>query len=307
MPNRFLKESVCTSETIDKLSPEAEVFFYRLIVNCDDFGRMDARPAVLRAKLFPLRIDSITESDTARWLKQCQEAGLLSIYSVREHPYLVVMTWRDHQQIRADASRYPDPPEPLLSATAPKRKRLLANVSNGSPALSADNDGEHMSPYSYSYPETNSKTNPELRQAAAPAAPNGVSPFLTYAICLDRLQESGANKNAVLGDALLAWFGHQPDYGRLGRLANEIGGHGTLAKLMWELAPGWNGVDDPHNLIAGAVRRRKAEKQTIGGRAVDRSPISRTRDYAAMTAERDAQEAAKNAHPNGTDNSAEVT
>ena len=49
MPNRIIKESICTSDTIDQLSPEEEIFFYRLIVNCDDYGRMDARPQILRA------------------------------------------------------------------------------------------------------------------------------------------------------------------------------------------------------------------------------------------------------------------
>lgn len=44
MGNRILKESICTSENIDALSYFQEVFFYRMIVKCDDFGRVDARP-----------------------------------------------------------------------------------------------------------------------------------------------------------------------------------------------------------------------------------------------------------------------
>lgn len=42
MPNRIIKESICVSESIDSLSWFDEVFFYRLIVNCDDYGRLDA-------------------------------------------------------------------------------------------------------------------------------------------------------------------------------------------------------------------------------------------------------------------------
>ena len=38
MPNRILKESICTSESLVGLSAEAEVLFYRLIVKADDFG-----------------------------------------------------------------------------------------------------------------------------------------------------------------------------------------------------------------------------------------------------------------------------
>ena len=47
MPNRLIKESVCTSDNLDRLSWFEEAMFFRLIVNCDDYGRMDARPAIL--------------------------------------------------------------------------------------------------------------------------------------------------------------------------------------------------------------------------------------------------------------------
>ena len=55
MPNRILKESICTSDQIDALTWFDEVVWYRLIVNCDDYGRMDGRPAVLKSRLFPLK------------------------------------------------------------------------------------------------------------------------------------------------------------------------------------------------------------------------------------------------------------
>ena len=55
MPNRILKESICTSESIDDMSWFEECFFHRLLVNCDDYGRFDARPAILKSRLFPLK------------------------------------------------------------------------------------------------------------------------------------------------------------------------------------------------------------------------------------------------------------
>ena len=64
MPNRILKESICTSDNIDQLSNLAEIAFYRLIVNCDDYGRMDARAKILKSRLFPLK--DIQESDIAK-------------------------------------------------------------------------------------------------------------------------------------------------------------------------------------------------------------------------------------------------
>lgn len=109
MPNRILKDSICTSSEVEQLSPEAEVFFYRLIISCDDFGRMDARPQILRAKLFPLKIDRIHDDEVSGWLKEAATAGLVNVYEVEGKPYLELTTWADHQQVRAKRSKYPAP------------------------------------------------------------------------------------------------------------------------------------------------------------------------------------------------------
>jgi len=107
MPNRFLKESICTSEEIDRLSPFAEITFYRLIVNCDDFGRYDARPKLLASRLFPLR--DVTTNDIQNALAELSDAGLIDLYEVDKKPYLQMKTWDKHQQKRSDKSKFPDP------------------------------------------------------------------------------------------------------------------------------------------------------------------------------------------------------
>lgn len=107
MPNRILKESICTSENIDLLTPFQETFFYRLMVNCDDYGRMDARPKVLSSKLFPLRdirINQITDA-----LRALSSAELVVLYEENGHPFLQMVTWDRHQTIRAKKSKYPAP------------------------------------------------------------------------------------------------------------------------------------------------------------------------------------------------------
>ena len=65
MPNRIIKESICTSETIDQMSWFEECFYHRLWTACDDYGRMDARPAILKSKLFPLK-DRLSLKDIDR-------------------------------------------------------------------------------------------------------------------------------------------------------------------------------------------------------------------------------------------------
>ena len=108
MPNRILKESICTSESLDRLNWFEEVLFYRLIVNCDDFGRFDGRTAVIKSRLFPLK-EGLTAKTVEAAVKKLVSAGLVSLYYVDEKPFLCLPTWNDHQNVRAKKSRYPSP------------------------------------------------------------------------------------------------------------------------------------------------------------------------------------------------------
>lgn len=110
MPNRILKESICTSESIEGLSWFQEVVFYRLIVNADDYGRLDGRVKILQSKLFPLRRD-ITDKQLCDALDVLTTAGMVQVYIYDQRPYLQLTAWEDHQQQRAKKSKYPQPPE----------------------------------------------------------------------------------------------------------------------------------------------------------------------------------------------------
>lgn len=83
--------------------------FYRLLVNCDDYGRMDARPEIVRARCFPLRLDRVSNDDVTAWLNALEGAGLIQLYTVAGKRYLQVVTWAKHQQVRAARSKYPAP------------------------------------------------------------------------------------------------------------------------------------------------------------------------------------------------------
>jgi DnaD/phage-associated family protein len=118
MPNRILKESICTSETIASLTPEREVLFYRLIVQCDDYGRMDARPAIVRAKCFPLQLNRVTEADIEQGLTELEQAGLIRLYALDDKCYLQMVTWHKHQNVRAKRSKYPAPVSDLKAPSS---------------------------------------------------------------------------------------------------------------------------------------------------------------------------------------------
>ena len=108
MPNRIIKESICTSDSVDQLSWFEEVLFYRLIVNCDDFGRFDGRTAVIKNRLFPLK-DNLTIKSVETAINKLASAGLVALYVFEGKPYLYLPTWNEHQTIRAKRSKYPEP------------------------------------------------------------------------------------------------------------------------------------------------------------------------------------------------------
>lgn len=114
MPNRIIKESIRTSETIDKLSPFEETLFYRLIVSCDDYGRFDGRASIVKGSCFPLK-DGITRKNIEDALEKLASVGLVNLYEVDGKPFLLLPSWSKHQNIRAKKSKYPEPDKEMMS------------------------------------------------------------------------------------------------------------------------------------------------------------------------------------------------
>lgn len=110
MPNRIIKESICYSDDIDRLTWFEEVVFYRLLVRCDDNGRLDARPPLLRSMLFATRPD-VTESCVEQAVGTLSGAGLVERYEAGGRPYLMIRKWGLHQRIRNVRGKYPPPPD----------------------------------------------------------------------------------------------------------------------------------------------------------------------------------------------------
>lgn len=98
MPNRLLRDGICTSDAINLLSSDAEVMFYRLLVVADDYGFMDARTAILKAQCFPLK-ESATLSKIEHWLNELSESKIIHRYVVEGKPFLAVQKWE--QRVRS--------------------------------------------------------------------------------------------------------------------------------------------------------------------------------------------------------------
>lgn len=135
MPNRILKDSIRTSDTIDSLSWFQEVFFYRLIVSCDDYGRFDARPKIIKGALFPLK--DVTENQITDALNKLSSVGMVKTYMVNSRPYLQITTWARHQQIRSQHAKYPGPDEADDDQTALASNKQADDI-NGYQMISGD-------------------------------------------------------------------------------------------------------------------------------------------------------------------------
>lgn len=135
MPTRYLKESIKTSDTIDRLSWFEEVLFYRLIVSVDDYGRFDGRAVVVRNMLFPLK-EQITVASVEKALFKLASVNLIVLYEVDGKRYIHLPTWNDHQTApRAKSSRFPAPNGASENDT---------NFSKSEQNETCNTDAEHM-------------------------------------------------------------------------------------------------------------------------------------------------------------------
>jgi DnaD/phage-associated family protein len=161
MPNRILKESICTSDNIEMLSAFQETVFYRLIVTVDDFGRYDARPKILASRLFPLKDIRISQIEDA--LRALTSAELVTLYEVGGKPFLQMNTWEKHQTPRAAKSKYPGPDEGTC-----KHLQADENICTQMQADAPD-IRERYTGNDIRYSEAVAETDARAREAAAPA------------------------------------------------------------------------------------------------------------------------------------------
>ena len=125
MPNRIIKESICTSDELAALSPEAEVLFYRLIVKADDFGLFYANPKIINGYCFPLK--NYKDAQIQSWLNELVKVQLIIIYTGEDSKkYLKFVSWDKHQTRRADKSKFPQQMKENSTST-----HLHADVCNG--------------------------------------------------------------------------------------------------------------------------------------------------------------------------------
>ena len=108
VPNRIIKESICTSEDIAGLSMGAEILFYHLIVKADDYGVYFGNEQIIKNTCFPLKSTEIKLKQVESWMNELIKAGLIFAYIAEDgKKYIQFVKWAKHQQIRAKKSKYP--------------------------------------------------------------------------------------------------------------------------------------------------------------------------------------------------------
>lgn len=108
MPTRLIRDSIFTSESVSQMSDFQFRVWISLLVYVDDYGRGDARAAIIKGHCFPL-----AERTTAKQIDDAIDAlvGLGSVvrYTVNGKPYLYIPTWERYQNVRNQKSKYPAP------------------------------------------------------------------------------------------------------------------------------------------------------------------------------------------------------
>lgn len=142
----------------------AQVFYDWLLTVVDDYGRFDARPAILRAEVFPLLLDLVREADVQRCLDSCETAGLVRLYKHDGRPYLEVLDFR--QRMRAAKSKYPAPESaghpPDIAMQMPDGRTTMPSESD------AETETETIHPRPREAPPDTGPADP-LREAKASA------------------------------------------------------------------------------------------------------------------------------------------
>lgn len=154
MPNRIIKESLCDSEKIAALSDFEFRLWVGLITQADDAGRGDARPAIIKGRVFPFR-ERLSIKDIDAALQELAAKGCVSLYTVDGKPYFLFPGWVKHQRVRDCKPKYPEPTEnyiPPQSAAScgelPQSAALIQSESESesNPDISAEPQATHAPP-----------------------------------------------------------------------------------------------------------------------------------------------------------------
>lgn len=101
MPNRVIKDSIHTSEKVNRMSDFQFRLWIGLIVSADDNGCGDARPTIIKGRVFPLR-DVVTTKSISKALSSLCEIGAIQIIATDGGSEYKLIGW---EELQPDAGR----------------------------------------------------------------------------------------------------------------------------------------------------------------------------------------------------------
>lgn len=165
--SRMIRIGFIDSEKVAALPWRTECFFTRLLLSADDYGLFDARPTVLRTRLFPLHLDQMSNQDIQDCLHQTEEAGLVRVYRVNGKEYVEIFNYGQRQRGKP---KFPLPPD--YGGNPPRNAADYCS----SPQSTA-NRGSSPHSAAYTETETNTKTETKSETETKEAAPDGLLDF----------------------------------------------------------------------------------------------------------------------------------
>lgn len=134
---RRLYAGFIKGQRISKLSLPAEAWFWRIMASVDDFGNVDADPALVYAATVGRR-PGITIEDVAQFLVELGESGLIQFYADESgDKYLHIVGFEEMQPAGKNGKRICRVPRPDGS------KGIQVNPDFLNSSLASDNDNDN--------------------------------------------------------------------------------------------------------------------------------------------------------------------
>lgn len=151
MPNRILRSTLRLSRRWNSCPETAQVFYIRLFMLADDYGRYEAHPQLLANEAYPYgdHFGDPVQKQTVEALLCCLvDRGLIQTYSANGNSYLQITRWKEY---RRSASRFPEcPAEQMRSKCIADAVQMISGTSPSSSSSTASNTGTSPSPSSSS-------------------------------------------------------------------------------------------------------------------------------------------------------------
>lgn len=251
MPNRIIKESICTSEKVASLTDFEFRLWIGLLTQVDDAGRGDARPAIIKGHVFPLR-ERVSTKDIDAALHGLAAKGCVSLYTVGGKPYFWFPTWSKHQRIRECKPKFPAPEE---------SDENNADYDNSPQPAATCGNSPQPAALIQSNPNTNPNTNTSKSNARARTfIPPSFEEVEEYAKTRGNLVDtkrffdyfSAANWHDSTGkpvknwkQKMITWEGRNLEHGTRPKKSDDTEGPGTTAG-KWNIRYDVNG-DESQN------------------------------------------------------------